>query len=69
MVATLSWLPVDTGIPPKESTKQVVIHVVRDEYPPEFTDEPYLAASVPEDRPVGTTVFTVNGADRDQKVN
>ena len=59
---------VDNGIPPKEVTKQVVINVIRDEYPPEFEGGPYVAPSVPENRPLGTSVIQVIGRDRDQKV-
>ena len=60
---------VDSGIPSQSIQRELVINILRDEYPPEFDGTPYLASTVPEDTPVGQSIFEVSGRDRDQKVN
>lgn len=58
----------DSGIPEKSNTIEVTITVTRDEFAPTFTNTPYKAQAVPEDKEVGEKVFTVSGQDGDQKV-
>ena len=59
---------VDSGVPQKGVTKEVILRVVHDEFAPEFVDAPYTSPELPENKPVGHRVFQLSGRDKDQKV-
>ena len=59
---------IDSGVPQKEATKEVLLRVIHDEYAPEFVGEPYTIPTLPENKPVGHRVFQLSGRDKDQKV-
>ena len=58
---------IDTGIPEKLKTIEVIIQVVRDEFHPAFNQEAFEAPEVPENKAVGERIMQVQGKDQDQK--